>query len=238
MAKSDNLFNIRGKVGDLIFFQRNGKTFVKKNTGGFVNGKSHEHVNSKAVQQRFKEIATFVGSFRNIIFPLIWRQKDGTFHNQLVSFFSKIRKNSAKENLYLALLDAYQKNYLQHIALNKNSKLNPFDCSYSAHENKLVIASHLLYNCYKKHPTAYLEIILAWVICTDTLDIQLINQQFYYFSLEEYSMPGEELMIILQSNDLPLNRFNIPIVSIQVVNNPTQSAVGLHPFHYILTTIL
>ena len=29
MAKSDNEFNIRGKLGDLIFFQRNGKTFVK-----------------------------------------------------------------------------------------------------------------------------------------------------------------------------------------------------------------
>ena len=32
MAKTDNEFNINGKLGNLIFFQRNGKSFVKKNT--------------------------------------------------------------------------------------------------------------------------------------------------------------------------------------------------------------
>ncbi|WP_314242399.1 hypothetical protein [Empedobacter tilapiae] len=238
MAKSDNLFNIRGKVGDLIFFQRNGQTFVKKNTGGFVNGKSHEHPRTKAAQQRFKEVAIFVGRFKKALNPMIWRQKDGTFHNQLMSFFSKIRKESTQENFYLTLIDAHEKGKLQHKKLNKNSKLNPFDCTYSLHENTLFIENNLSHFCAQKHPTACLEICFGWMYYNKELELELVYPQYFYYSLVENQNPRQKITCELINDNEKVTEFALPIISITVVNQPNSSAVALHPYHFTLTTIV
>lgn len=238
MAKLDSLFSIRGKVGDLIFFERNGQSFVKKNTGGFVNGKSHEHPNTKAAQQRFKEVATFVGRFKKAITPLIWRQKDGTFHNQLVSFFSKVRKQSDQENLYLALKQAYEERRLQQLKLNKNSKLYPLDCSYSLEKNSLVISMNLLRSCAQKYPNACLEISFAWMQCDESLELDLVNLQYFYFPLSEKEKPLHQIELQLREEALSSVGFAFPIVSVTVVYQPHASSGAAHPYHFTLTTIL
>jgi PHP family Zn ribbon phosphoesterase len=60
MATSDNFFNIRGKVGELIFCIRNGKTYIKQYSGGFTKKHTQNHPRVKAPQQRLATISSLV----------------------------------------------------------------------------------------------------------------------------------------------------------------------------------
>ena len=71
MARSDDFLSFRGRIGNLIFFSRNGKTFVKKKTGGFVNGKSNEHPNTKASQKNFSEVVITPIKLHNLIIHFV-----------------------------------------------------------------------------------------------------------------------------------------------------------------------
>ncbi len=98
MAKSDNIFNIRGRLGDLIFCQRNGKTYVKRYSGGFTKASTQNHPNIKVGQERFAQVSRYVKSLKQQLQPYLWRQKDGTFHNQLMAIFLQMAKNEPEKN--------------------------------------------------------------------------------------------------------------------------------------------
>lgn len=65
------VFNLKEKVGKVIFCERNGKTYVKTYSGGFVNGNSNQHPNTKAVQNRFKEVSKFTKELKAALTPII-----------------------------------------------------------------------------------------------------------------------------------------------------------------------
>ena len=238
MATSDDFLKFRGKLGDLIFFTRNGKTFVKRKAGGFVNGKSNEHPNTKAVQKNFSEVASFVKRFKDALFPMIWRQKDGTFHNQLVALFFKIKKAVPNGQLYTAFKEGYALPYLQHKSLNKNTVLNGRDCLYDQKTNTLKIDAALIYKCREKLSGGYLEVNTAWLRISKTLDLKLDEVNTQYIHLKEalqftsfVEVPFPEMESI--SDDLVY-----PVVSLDVVFKRTEEVVSYHPYRYTLVTFL
>ena len=75
MAKADNIFNIRGRLGDFIFCQRNGKTYVKRYSGGFTKAATQNHPNIKVGQERFAQVSRYVKSLKQELQPYLMRQK-------------------------------------------------------------------------------------------------------------------------------------------------------------------
>lgn len=238
MAKTDNEFNINGKLGNLIFFQRNGKSFVKKYAGGFVNSSAQQHPNTIEVKKRFKELSMFSASFKKNILPFNWKQKDSTFHNQLVSFFSTIKKETNQSTMYSALLEAYKNGKLQHRSLNKNGKLSPFYVQYNAPTNELKIQGGLVFQHKSKFPNAYLEISIGWLVCTEELELNLINFQNFYVLMDNLVTPLTEIKLSPQIQEQQNSSTTFPFIGISIVTQNNEQAKLFHPFHYTLTTFL
>src|SRR5690554_3234629 len=140
MAKSDNIFNISGRIGDFIFYQRDGKTYVKRYSGGFTKETTQNHPKVKAAQQRFGQVSKFVKSFKQGLLPYLWRQKDGTFHNQLMAIFSQISKNDPERSFEEILQSQTSYKGLKNKSLNKNTKINPDHLRYDPETNQLSIS--------------------------------------------------------------------------------------------------
>ena len=141
MAKADNIFNIRGRLGDFIFCQRNGKTYVKRYSGGFTKAATQNHPNIKVGQERFAQVSRYVKSLKQQLQPYLWRQKDGTFHNQLMATFLQMTKNKPEKAFSELVRDLESYSTLANKSLNKNSKIDPSDLLYDASTNKLNLGS-------------------------------------------------------------------------------------------------
>lgn len=163
MAQTDNFFNLKGKLGNLIFCVRNGKTYVKPYSGGFVNGNSQTHPNVKASQSRFSEVAHFIGNFKKAILPLLWRQKDGSFHNQLVSLFYNIKRHFPEDSLYNSLKRPETLKFLKQESFNKHHKLPAHTVYFDTEQNHLEIKTYHLKSFEKKYPRAVLEVAFCWL---------------------------------------------------------------------------
>ena len=237
MAKSDNFFNLKGKIGNLIFCERNGKTYVKIYSGGFVNGKSHQHPNTKRAQNEFKEVSTFVKNLRIALIPFIYKQKDGTFYNQLVSLFSKVRNTAPDKKLYTAFKEGYGLYILKNKALNKHSKLNGRDCYYDINTNEVHIYPTILHQIIELFPSATLEIHLAWLIINPTLDVKLQDIQTAYLPISEIDLK-QPIPFKLEHKNLEKDHLGFPILSIAVVSQPTSDGKLYHPYAYNFVTIL
>ena len=109
MAKSDTIFNIRGRLGDLIFCKRDGTSYVKRYSGGFTKAATQNHPNIKVGQERFAQVSRYVKNLKQQLQPYLWRQKDGTFHNQLMAIFLQMAKNENGRsfNELIKELDSY-----------------------------------------------------------------------------------------------------------------------------------
>lgn len=238
MAQSDNLFNFRGKIGDLIFYSRNGKTFVKKNAGGFVNGKSNDHPHTKAVQKNFSEIASFVKHFKEVLLPIMSKQKDGTFHNQLVALFCKIKKMAPDQNLYMAFKEKSALQLLQRTSINKNSVLKGIDCEFNPSTNALKLNPYLIQICREKYPNGFLEIHTAWLCLRPTLAMELKAVGTNYISLKEEMEQLASRTFIYDQIDVVEDELQFPIVSLQVVQQPSPFASPYHLYRYSLLTLV
>lgn len=238
MATSDDFLKFRGKLGDLIFFTRNGKTFVKRKAGGFVNGKSNEHPNTKAVQKNFSEVASFVKRFKDALFPIIWRQKDGTFHNQLVALFFKIKKASPDGQLYTAFKEGFIRRYMQYIPLNKNTVLNGRDCYYNEKTNKIQIDTALIYKCKEKFSDGYLEVNTAWLRISNTLELSLDEVNTEYIHLKEISNVTSSIEIPFSKKETLSEDLVYPLISLVVVYKSEGEAIPYHSYRYTLITFL
>lgn len=238
MAKTDNFFNLQGKIGDLIFCNRNGKTYVKIYSGGFTNGKSHQHPNTQRAQQEFKEVSTFVKNLKTTLMPVLWKQKDGTFYNQLVSLFSSIKKKTRQKELYQALIDEKQLQLLRNKPLNKNCKLRVHNCYYDSNMQQLTIDKMLLHNCYTIAPKEYVEISISWLAISKELDITLNNTDQYYIHLNEYKTPLEDIIIPYTNSQESNNELIYPLLVLSIVNTPNENSYLFHNNHYTLATFL
>lgn len=137
MAKADNNFNIRRRLGDFIFCQRNGKTYVKSYSGGFTKAATQNHPNIKLGQERFAQVSKYVKNLKQKLQPYLWRQKDGTFHNQLMALFLQIAKNEPEKTFNELVHDLESYSTLTNKLLNKNSKIDLSVLVYDAKRNKL-----------------------------------------------------------------------------------------------------
>lgn len=185
MAQTDNFFNIKGKVGNLIFCNRNGKTYVKSYSGGFVNGNSHDHPNAKASRKRFSEVSHFAANFKKAILPLLWRQADGSFHNQVVSIFSRIKKHSPQNTLFESLQQANVYAFLKQQALNKHHRLHPNTLHYLTDQKQLEIRFDLLRAFKKKYPNALLEVAFCWLEVREDARISVLACEVVMLDIEK-----------------------------------------------------
>lgn len=182
MAKSDNIFNIRGRLGDLIFCQRNGKTYVKRYSGGFTKAATQNHPNIKVGQERFAQVSKYVKSLKQQLQPYMWRLKDGTFHNQLMAIFLQLAKNETEKtfNELVKELDSYST--LTNKSLNKNSKIDPSALFYNVSSNKLALGK-ISYELALKYKGMFLEVATGWYGVTDG-EISLTQPNIQYVKLD------------------------------------------------------
>jgi len=229
MAKSDNIFNIRGRLGDMIFCKRNGKTYVKRYSGGFTKAATQNHPNIKVGQERFAQVSRYVKSLKQALQPYLWRQKDGTFHNQLMATFMQLAKNEPEKTFNELVQELNSYSSLTNKSLNKNSKINPSPLVYDAKTNKLNLGT-IPYELPVKYKGMYLELATGWYGVNDG-EISLSEPNIQYVKLDGQTQ-NENLIVDFspadESNTL------LPFVGLAVVYTDDKASESPHPVHTVM----
>lgn len=140
--------------------------------------------------------------------------------------------------MYSALLEAYKNGKLQHRSLNKKCKLSPLYVQYNAPTNELKIQGGLVLQYKSKFPNAYLEISIGWLVCTEELELNLINFQNFYVLIDNLATPLAEIKLSPQIQEQQKLSTTFPFIGISIVTQDNEQAKLFHPFHYTLTTFL
>jgi len=229
MAKSDNIFNIRGRLGDFIFCQRNGKTYVKRYSGGFTKAATQNHPNIKVGQERFAQVSRYVKSLKQQLQPYLWRQKDGTFHNQLMAIFLRIAKNEPKKTFNELLQDLDSYSTLSNKPLNKNSKIDPSTLFYDATTNQLNLGT-IPNELAVKYKGMFLEVATGWYGLTDG-EISITEPKIQYVKLCEETKNEDVIVDFAPVND---NHTQLPFVGLAVVYSDDKGSESPHPVHTVM----
>ena len=229
MAKADNIFNIRGRLGDFIFCQRNGKTYVKRYSGGFTKAATQNHPNIKTGQERFAQVSKYVKKLKQQLQPYLWRQKDGTFHNQLMAIFLQMAKSKPEKTFNELVQDLESYSTLTNKSFNKNSKIDPSDLVYDAKSNKLNlgIVPHELAVKYKG---LFLEVATGWYGVTDG-EISLTEPNLQYVKLDA-QIKNEEFVIDFAFADE--SHKQLPFVGLAVVYTNDKASESPHPANTVM----
>ena len=229
MAKAENFFNIRGRLGDFIFCQRNGKTYVKRYSGGFTKAATQNHPNIKVGQERFAQVSRYVKSLKQQLQPYLWRQKDGTFHNQLMGTFLQIAKNEPEKafNELVHELDSYSS--LSNKSLNKNSKIDPSAIFYDAKTNKLTLGI-IPHELAVKYKGLFLEVATGWYGLTNG-EILLTEPNIHYVKLCEETK-NEDFVVNFTPADE--SHRQLPFVGFAVVYKDDATSESPHPVHTVM----
>lgn len=228
MAKSDNFFNITGRLGDFIFYNRGGKTYVKRYSGGFTKKETQEHPKVRVAQERFGEVARFVKSFKQGLAPYLWRQKDGSFHNQLMALFSQMSK-TAPEKFFRELLqtpESYQS--LKNKSLNKNSKIKSDYLTFDSKTNTLTIGM-VLYELSQKYKGMFLEVATGWYGVSEG-QAYLTLPVLEYLKLEA-THPQEQITLDFAVCEDKISF--LPFVGLSVVYKDCPESSSPHPIHTV-----
>lgn len=229
MAKADNIFNIRGRLGDFIFCQRNGKTYVKRYSGGFTKAATRNHPNIKVGQERFAQVSKYVKSLKQQLQPYLWRQKDGTFHNQLMATFLQLAKNEPEKtfNELVQDLDSYK--ILTNKSLNNNSKIDQSTLVYDASVNKLNLGK-IPCDLALKYKGMFLEVATGWYGVTDG-EISLTEPNVQYVQLDGQTKNEDSVVDFAPTDD---NRTQLPFVGLTVVYTDDEASESAHPVHTVM----
>lgn len=229
MAKADNIFNIRGRLGDFIFCQRNGKTYVKRYSGGFTKAATQNHPNIKVGQERFAQVSKYVKSLKQELQPYLWRQKDGTFHNQLMALFLQIAKNEPVKTFSELVKDLESYSSLTNKSLNKNSKIDPSAIFYDATTNKLNLGI-IPHELAVKYKDMYLEVATGWYGVTDG-EISLTEPKIQYVKLCEETKNEDFVVDFASADD---SHTPLPFVGLVVVYTDDEASESPHPVHTVM----
>lgn len=229
MAKSDNIFNIRGRLGDFIFCQRNGKTYVKRYSGGFTKAATQNHPNIKVGQERFAQVSRYVKSLKQELQPYLWRQKNGTFHNQLMAIFLQMAKNEPEKTFSELILELDSYSSLTNKSLNKNSKLNPSPLVYDTTTNKLNLVT-IPYELVVKYKGMFLEVATGWYGVKGE-EISLSEPNIQYLKLDGQTQ-NEDLIMDFGSADG--SNTLLPFVGLAVVYSDDEASESPHPVHTVM----
>ena len=229
MAKADNIFNIRGRLGDFIFCQRNGKTYVKRYSGGFTKAATQNHPNIKAGQERFAQVSQYVKRLKQELQPYLWRQKDGTFHNQLMGTFLQMAKNEPERafNELLQDLDSYSP--LINKSLNKNSKIDPSTLVFDANTNKLNLGT-IPHELALKYKGLFLEVATGWY-GVDGEDILLSKPNIQYIKLDKQTKNEDVIVDITPAEE---SQTQLPFVALAVVYTDDKGSESPHLVHTVM----
>ena len=229
MAKADNIFNIRGRLGDFIFCQRNGKTYVKRYSGGFTKAATQNHPNIKTGQERFAQVSKYVKSLKQQLQPYLWRQKDGSFHNQLMATFLQIAKNEQEKSFNELVQEFDSYSTLTNKSLNKNSKINPSPLVYDASTNKLNLGI-IPYELEVKYRGMFLEVATGWYGVTDG-EISITKPNIQYVKLDRQTK-NEEFFVDFDPVDN--NHKQLPFVGLTVVYSDDKASESPYPVHTVM----
>jgi len=229
MAKADNIFNIRGRLGDFIFCQRNGKTYVKRYSGGFTKSSTQNHPNIKVGQERFAQVSKYVKSLKQQLQPYLWRQKDGTFHNQLMALFLQMAKNEPEKTFNELIHELNSYTSLSNKSLNKNSKINPSPLVYDTTTNKLNLGT-IPCELAVKYKGMYLEVASGWYGVTDG-EISLTEPNIQYVKLDGQNKNKDVIVDFMRVDD---NHKQLPFVALAVVYTDDLKSESPHPVHTVM----
>jgi len=227
MAKSDNFFNIRGKVGELIFCIRNGKTYVKQYSGGFTKKDTQNHPRVKASQQKLAQVSSFVKSMKQALLPYLSRQKDGTFHNQLISTFSHIRNSNPEKSFQEVLSSPISYSGLKNKPLNKNSRINTYNLIYDSKTNLIYIKEMMLYQLAEKYKGFFLEVATGWY-GVDNGKAYLSPPQIHYLKLN--NSPSNQTVAVPFAK-VESDIVFLPFVALAIVYTDDLTSATPHPTH-------
>ncbi len=229
MAKSDNIFNIRGRLGDFIFCQRNGKTYVKRYSGGFTKAATQNHPNIKVGQERFAQVSRYVKNLKQELQPYLWRQKNGTFHNQLMAIFLQMAKKEPGKtfNELMQELDSYST--LTNKSLNKNSKINLSALLYDANTNKLNLGT-IPYELAVKYKGMYLEVATGWYGVIGG-EISLTEPNIQYVKLDDQTKNKDFVVDFAPTED---NSTQLPFIGLALVYSDDKASESPHPVHTVM----
>lgn len=200
MAKSDNFFELKGKIGNLIFCQRNGKTYVKRYSGGFVNGDSHNHPNSKLAQKNFKEYSVLSKELRNALAPMLLEYKETNFYNQCVSYWARLKRKEPTKSIKVLFHKQQQLLSRQEQWINQTSKISPLTVSWEA-ENGILRMNMLEVDAIlKQWPYASIAIQFITVQIKEDLPLEMDNHQFFILNREDIAGKNEVEFSIGQVN--------------------------------------
>ena len=228
MAKADNIFNIRGRLGDFIFCQRNGKTYVKRYSGGFTKAATQNHPNIKVGQERFAQVSKYVKSLKQQLQPYLWRQKDGTFHNQLMATFLQMAKNEPEKTFNELLQDLDSYSSLNNKSLNKNSKIDSSTLVYDASVNKLNLGI-IPHELAIKYKGLFLEVATGWYGVTDG-EIFLTEPNIQYVKLDRQTKNVDLVVDFAIADE---SHRQLPFVGLAVVYTDDKSSESPHPVHTV-----
>lgn len=233
MAKADNIFNIRGRLGEIIFCKRDGKIYVKRYSGGFTKAATQNHPNIKATQGRFALVSQYVKSLKQQLHPYLWRQKDGSFHNQLMGTFLQLAKSEPDKTFSDLVKDMQSYNTLTNKSLNKNSKINPSNLVYNATTNKLNLGI-IPYELEVKYKGMFLEVATGWYGVTDGT-ISITEPNIQYIKLEEQTK-NKDFVVNFASADE--SNMLLPFVGLAVVYSDDATSESPHPVHTVMACFI
>lgn len=229
MAKSDNIFNIRGRLGDMIFCKRDGKTYVKRYSGGFTKASTQNHPNIKSTQGRFALVSQYVKSLKQQLQPYLWRQKDGSFHNQLMATFLQLAKNKPEKAFNEVVQDLDNYSTLANKSLNKNSKIDPGALLYDATTNKLNLGI-IPHELTIKYKGMFLEVATGWYNVTDG-EILITKPNIQYVKLDDQTKNKDFVVDFAPADD---NNIRLPFVGLAVVYTDDKGSESPHPIHTVM----
>jgi len=229
MAKADNIFNIRGRLGDFIFCQRNGKTYVKRYSGGFTKAATQNHPNIKVGQERFAQVSKYVKRLKQQLQPYLWRQKDGTFHNQLMAIFLQLAKNETEKTFNELVKDLESYSTLANKSLNKNSKIDPSALVYDAKTNQLNLGT-IPYELAVKYKGMFLEVATGWYDLTNG-EISLTEPNIQYLRIDGQTKNED---VIADFGSVDGSNTLLPFLGLSVVYTDDEASDSPHPVHTVM----
>ena len=161
MAEVKGIFLIQGRLGDFVYYHRNGKSYVRTYGGGFTRVSTQNHPQVKMGQERLSQVSPFVKSLKLALHPYLKRQKVGSFHNQLMSIFMKMSLDHPEFTFRELSQELSNYHFLMGKSLNKHSLIQIEKLFYDAITRHLHL-EELLAELIRSYRGLYLEVLMGW----------------------------------------------------------------------------
>lgn len=222
MAKSDNFFEINGKIGKLVFYKRNGKSFVKENKGGFAHEKVKNNPQVQAVRSSFGALSSFSSKLRQALTPYLQHQKDPNFYHILQSFLKQVIDKQYNKNLKDFIHDPNRFATVYHQNLNKNNKIQLIHTYYNSTTQEVVFQQPYIEHLLALHPQTVLACRLGFCNLYSEEAITTTPPVVYFLEANKTHTGTDKIKLSLPK---PTDSQNaVVFVSMAVIDSPTVHA--------------